>query len=193
MGDEPRIDEDTKVEAMESEDPAALHGDPDDAEEIAAGAALGFAPAAAAAPIPWRVAKALLTLRGQINALAPGRSKASDGTIGDTNHQNRNSDHNPHVIDGANGVVTALDITHDPAHGCDAGKVATSLHASRDPRIKYIIWNRKIAASYPVGAHGAWVWRTYGGSNPHTRHVHISVIGEKAKYDAQTPWTVGVV
>ena len=57
----------------------------------------------------WRLARSLETLRAQINALSPNRSKASDGTIGDAAHSARTSDHNP---DGG-GVVRALDLTHD--------------------------------------------------------------------------------
>ncbi len=43
----------------------------------------------------------------------PNRDKSSDGTIGDPAHQARNSDHNPNAY----GVVTAINITNDPAHG----------------------------------------------------------------------------
>ena len=68
----------------------------------------------------WRVAKSLDRLLDQVNQMAPGRSKASDGAIGDPRHQTQKSDHNPHVTDGSIGVVTARDITHDPKHGCDA-------------------------------------------------------------------------
>ena len=71
----------------------------------------------------WRVAKSLEHLRTQVNNAFPNRSKASDGTIGDISHQGRESDHNPWVVDAGIGVVTALDVTHDPAHGCDAGKL----------------------------------------------------------------------
>ncbi len=117
----------------------------------------------------WRLAPSLETLRAQIDAAWPKRNKASDGTIGDAAHAKRKdkSDHNPN----ARGVVCALDITHDPASGCDAGKIAAALRASRDPRIKYVIWNRKIFNSqlWP------WEWRDYHGENPHTKHVHISV------------------
>ena len=67
---------------------------------------------------PWRVAKSLLLLRNQVNRKAPNRSKVSDGTIGDKAHQSQNSDHNAWVKDGSVGVVTALDITHDPTDGC---------------------------------------------------------------------------
>jgi hypothetical protein len=125
----------------------------------------------------YRIAKSLATLRDQINALSPNRSKASDGWIGDAAHSARRSDHNP---DGS-GIVRALDITHDPAHGIDGDKLAAALIASRDPRIKYIIWNRRILS----GRAGpqAWVWRPYSGANPHTKHLHLSVVATAAGDD----------
>ena len=132
----------------------------------------------------WRVAESLQRLLEQVNQMAPGRSKASDGSIGDPRHQSRNSDHNPWVIDGNIGVVTARDITHDPAYGCVAQKIADSIVASRDPRVKYIIWNRLICNSKIQ----PWTWRRYTGANPHNKHVHISVVPEKAKYDSRADW-----
>lgn len=48
----------------------------------------------------WRIAESLQQLLDQVNQMAPGRSKASDGAIGDTSHQSRRSDHNPWVTDG---------------------------------------------------------------------------------------------
>jgi hypothetical protein len=145
---------------------------------------------AAAAPAPWRVAKALLTLRDQVNAMAPNRRKKSDGTIGDPAHATRASDHNPWVRDGASGVVTAMDITHDAPGGCDAGALAEAILASRDPRVKYVIFNRRIASHLQKGATAPFGWRPYGGSNPHTHHVHISVREEQTAYDATDPWTI---
>ena len=136
----------------------------------------------------WRVAKSLFKMRDQLNAKSPNRSKASDGFIGDLSHQQHNSDHNPHVKDGSVGVVTAFDVTHDPTHGCDAGKLADTLHAKRDSRIKYIIWNRRIANASAIGAHPAWEWRPYTGASPHTEHIHISVKGDKPHYDSTTAW-----
>lgn len=152
--------------------------------------ALEAAPQAAAAARPWRVAKALLTLREQVNAMAPNRRKKSDGTIGDAAHASRDSDHNPWVSDGSVGVVTAMDITHDPLGGCDAGALANALLASRDPRIKYVIFNRRIASHMRKGEAAPFEWRAYGGSNPHTQHVHISVREVKTAYDATDPWTI---
>lgn len=135
---------------------------------------------------PWRVAESLLTLRNQINALSPNRSKASDGTIGDAAHASRLSDHNPWVTDGGTGVVTAIDITHDPAHGIDSEKLAQALIASRDPRIKYVISNKRICAG--TDGPSPWVWRAYTGTNPHSKHVHLSVKSAKAHFDSKTPW-----
>lgn len=130
----------------------------------------------------WRLARSLETLRDQINKLAPGRSKASDGTIGDAAHSSRTSDHNP----DSRGVVCALDLTHDPEDGMDAQVLADVLVASRDPRIKYIIWNKQIVS--PTTS--PWKWRKYTGANPHTKHVHISVNGATVLADDVRPWAV---
>ena len=116
-----------------------------------------------------RLATSLVTLRTQVNELSPNRSRASDGWIGDPAHAARVSDHNP----DRNGIVHALDITHDPVNGVDSQKLADALVASRDDRIKYIISNRRIVSG-DLGP-SPWTWRSYSGSNPHTLHVHISV------------------
>ena len=161
-----------------------FHGDPDE-------------PAAAAPPGPpaseWRVAKSLLRLREQVNAKFPDRKKGSDGTIGDLNHCPGSSDHCPNITDGGIGVVTAMDITHDPAHGLDAGAVAEKLRLSHDPRIKYIISNGRIANFQALGGQPAFAWRTYTGANPHNKHFHISVrSGQDGPngYDTTTDWPI---
>lgn len=132
----------------------------------------------------WRVAKSLETLRSQVNTAHPDRRKDSDGTIGDEAHATRNSDHNPWVQDGSTGVVTALDITHDPAHGVDTYAIAETLRKNRDARLKYIISNRRIFSSQV----SPWEWRPYNGTNPHDQHVHISVLSDKKEYDDTSPW-----
>lgn len=127
-----------------------------------------------------RIAKSLGVLRDQINKMAPARRKTSDGWLGDPAHAARVSDHNPDSI----GIVRALDITHDPAHGVDAGAIADQLRRSKDQRIKYVISNRRIAS--PPG----WAWRSYSGSNPHTMHFHLSVV-KAAIADTVRPWAIG--
>jgi hypothetical protein len=138
----------------------------------------------------WRVAKSLLVLRDQLNRKTPGRDKVSDGTIGDPRHQARTSDHNPWVRDGSIGIVTGMDVTHNLVKGIDAGVLAEAIRSSRDPRVKYIIWNSQIANSAPTGGSAPWVWRPYSGSNKHTHHVHISVKPDKASYDSESLWGV---
>jgi len=133
-----------------------------------------------------RIAKSLDTLRSQVNAAYPTRSKVSDGWIGDAKHAASKSDHNPNSA----GVVTAFDVTHDPANGLDSGKLADTLVASRDPRIKYVISNKRICASYATGGSPPWTWRPYSGSNAHTKHVHVSVMGDAARYDDPGPWVI---
>lgn len=137
-------------------------------------------------PFNWRVAKCLLELRAEANEAWPHRSKASDGTIGDAGHETRDSDHNAWVRDGLMGVVTALDLTHDPANGCDAQRIVDALVELRDPRIKYIIWNRRIINSRVA----PWVWRSYSGDNPHDKHFHLSVLPDKPFYDDQRSWNI---
>jgi lysozyme family protein len=142
------------------------------------------------APRPWRVAAALKQLRAQADAAFPHRDKANDGTIGDAAHQSRASDHNPWVTDGGSGVVTAIDITNDPGHGCAAERIVEALRASRDRRIKYLIWNRRIANASAIGAVAPWTWRAYTGPSPHDHHFHLSVKADKALYDDDTPWSI---
>jgi hypothetical protein len=125
---------------------------------------------------PWRLALSLDTLRKQLNALFPNRSKASDGTIGDTAHSNRTSDHNPNSA----GVVTAMDLTHDPAHGVVGQKLAEAL--IKDRRVKYVIFSGKIWKARTR------VWEVYRGSNAHNHHVHVSVQGDSSLADSVTAW-----
>jgi hypothetical protein len=130
----------------------------------------------------WRVARSLEVLRDQINAAYPQRNKASDGTIGDAAHAASVSDHNP----DAGGVVRALDITHDPAHGCDIDRLTDELVASRDPRISYLIANGMI-----TGPNYGWVWTRYDGADPHTNHFHLSVVAD-GRADDPRPWAVAL-
>jgi len=136
----------------------------------------------------WRLAESLKALRTQLNEAYPQRRKSSDGTIGDEAHASRSSDHNPWVKDGATGIVTAIDLTHDPASGVDSQKLAEAILASRDERIKYVISNKRICS----GSDGPspWVWRKYTGSNPHNKHMHLSVKPDKDLYDKKTRWAV---
>lgn len=134
----------------------------------------------------WRVARSLDTLCHQIDECWPRRSRASDGSIGDAAHATRNSDHNPWLVIGGKGVVTARDFTHDPDCGFDAHAFAERLRLSRDPRIKYVISDRRLFSS----TLRPWEWRPYNGTNPHDKHTHVSVVADR-RCDDTRPW-VGV-
>lgn len=150
----------------------------------------------------WTVVPCLLTLRDEFNAVAPGRDKGADGTIGDSSHTS-SSDHTPdedsdvlrdHDPDSKN-EVHALDIdSTGPWPWSFDAKIkelaqrekADYEHPTIIGRLKYIIWNRKII-SRSWGWNG---WRDYTGSSTHTDHAHFS-----ARYDTQAesstrPWGV---
>lgn len=138
-----------------------------------------------------RLARALATVRDEVNARWPGRDKASDGWIGDPTHANRNSDHNPWVKDGNGvGVVRAFDF--DAGSGADTGIGLTiaehvrSLGQHGHPALghgSYVISARRIASP-----NSGWAWRNYTGSNPHVSHTHISVSLDQSGYDSTQAW-----
>lgn len=137
---------------------------------------------------PWRVARSLDVLLAQINAQAPKRSRASDGSIADDLHS-KSSDHYPKVTAGLGStpVVLARDFTHDPADGADMNVVAERLRRSKDPRIRYVIWNRRIFSGF--AGPQPWVWRGYDGDNPHDKHLHASVVAD-ARADNVSKWDI---
>lgn len=138
--------------------------------------------------ITWRPAYSLTTLFRQLDVLFPDRDRASDGTICDPATHSPDSDHCPHDFPGwGNDIVTAGDYTHDPASGADMGEVSEMLRLSRDPRIKYVIHNRRIFSA----TNAPWEWRPYTLPNPHTRHMHLSVIGARLADDTRE-WSITV-
>lgn len=138
----------------------------------------------------WRAMASLLTLRDQVNALAPNRATGADGLVGDAAHQQTNSDHNPHDVEGVGTqIVSALDLTHDPAGGFDSYRFAEVLRVNRDRRIKYVISNHRSFNG------DTWTWHAYSGPDPHTNHVHVSVnddgpVALNQLSDTRTPWNL---
>lgn len=148
----------------------------------------------------WIVVPCLLEGRDQMNARFPNRSKASDGTIGDTSHQASSSSHNPDLTgnpefrDGDNlDEVRAIDFTtelNDPSVTMEQ-VVQTWIERCRAglmPWVRYIIFRRRIWHKY----RNNYETRDYTGSDPHTGHVHVT-----ADWDADstggTDWGLGVI
>jgi hypothetical protein len=115
----------------------------------------------------WRLAKSIKTLLDQVNAEDPHRRKDSDGGIGDAAHASRSSDHNPYIVVKGQGVVRAFDFTHAPETGFDAYAFAEMLLKNKDPRVRYVISNRKIASG--KDGPSPWKWRPYSGSRSRVR------------------------
>lgn len=121
--------------------------------------------------VPAPACKAALA---QASRRWPGRRTSSDGICSSLTHQRQspNSDHD---------YGLAFDLSHDPAKGVDTYDLAERLRRVGDRRIKYVIsnsriWNPSISPN----------WRSYSGSNPHTQHLHVSVL---AKYrDDTSDW-----
>lgn len=139
----------------------------------------------------YRLAKSLVKLRTQLNALFPERDKESDGWIGNAEHASRSSDHNPWLKVNGVGVVTALDVDADIGYGVTCDMLRDALVRSKDRRIKYIIWRGKITSGWDGPA--AWVARHYSGPNRHTHHLHISVEDRDNLFDVDTDWILNLV
>jgi hypothetical protein len=133
----------------------------------------------------WYIAPSLVALRTEINRRWPNRDKSSDGALGDASHQARPSDHNPDW--SAGGVVRAIDVDKD---GLDVAELLAAL--TRDPRVAYVIYNRRMMRSYPktIGkrAYKAWEWAPYDGPSPHTGHVHVSILRTRPAETNTSAW-----
>jgi hypothetical protein len=131
------------------------------------------------------LAPCLRTLRKQFNENCPGRDTSSDGWIGDAKHAKTKSEHNPN----AEGIVRALDVDKDlNTPGITLKQVVDAICASRDKRVKYIIFNGKIT----VAGSDLQKWKKYTGRNAHTQHAHFSVFDGKSIHDA-SPWAFPVL
>jgi len=121
-------------------------------------------------PVAKKATPAAIAVLRQATAIAPSRMKASDGLLPSNSHikQNPNSDHN---------TGYAVDLTHDIKNGIDCAEIFKKLQD--DPRVKYLIFNRRI-----------WTPKDgvdiYTGSNPHVKHLHISIKDECGK--DTSPW-----
>jgi hypothetical protein len=143
----------------------------------------------------WIVVACLLKLRDEVNALAPGRDKGADGTIGDQAHADRTSDHNPdetgavpiHDADHTN-EVHALDITtelNEPGLSLETivQFILARCRSGAERRLRYIIFNHRIWK-----ADNDWRQEAYNLADPHTGHAHFSASYESALEASTASW-----
>jgi hypothetical protein len=147
----------------------------------------------------WILVPCLVTLRDEFDRIAPGRDKGADGSIADSAHKS-SSDHTPdedsdvlrdHDADIKN-EVHALDIdsTGPWPESFDtiikrlvAREKAEYESATVVGRLKYVIWNRRIASRS-----WGWTWSDFTGPDPHTNHAHFSARYTTAQESDTRPW-----
>jgi hypothetical protein len=120
-----------------------------------------------------RATPAAIAVLRQATALYPKRKKLSDGLLPSSAHikQSPNSDHN---------TGFAVDLTHDPKNGVDCVEIFEKL--KEDARVKYLIFQGKIWSKEKAKEGN----RKYTGSNPHNKHLHISINDGSA--NDTSPW-----
>lgn len=128
------------------------------------------------------VAPCLEKLREQLNTINPNRDKVSDGGLGDAAHASRASDHNP----DKDGIVCARDFTNNITRGIAGKELVKALTDNPDPRINYIIFDKKIT----VKGSNLQKWKEYNGANAHRHHVHISVFHDPKLRDSKKAWNL---
>jgi len=124
-------------------------------------------------PVAKKATPAAIAVLRQATAIAPLRMKASDGLLPSNAHlkQSPASDHNTGL---------AVDLTHDPKNGIDCEEIFEKL--KEDKRVKYLIFKRIIWSKEKSKLGN----RRYTGSNPHNKHLHISI--ESAMATDTSPW-----
>jgi hypothetical protein len=110
---------------------------------------------------------------------------AADGTVAGQGHylNSPKSDHTPDKV----GDVRAGDIGEVVED--DAFVVAEAIRLSKDPRLKYVIHERRMYSSYNHPNGPPYEWRSYSGSNPHSSHVHVSVY--RINQTDNSTWDIG--
>ena len=121
-------------------------------------------------PVAKKATPAAIAVLRQATKISPSRMKASDGLLPSKAHQaqNPNSDHN---------TGFAVDLTHDPARNIDCHEIYEEL--KKDKRVKYLIFKGQIW----MPGRGD---KPYTGSNPHNKHLHISIKDNCGNDDS--PW-----
>ena len=124
-------------------------------------------------PLAKKATPAAIADLQQATAQWPKRKKLSDGLLPSLAHQlqSPNSDHNTGL---------AVDLTHDPDNGVDCGVIFEKL--KEDQRVKYLIFKGKIWSKDKAKLGN----RKYTGSNPHNKHLHISINDDSA--NDTSPW-----
>jgi hypothetical protein len=143
----------------------------------------------------WILIPCLKAFFAEVDKIAPSRDRASDGSVGDTAHQEESSDHNPdetgnvpiHDADHVN-EVHAIDVDNTLNRSDLTMEMVVQFLLARcrsgaERRLRYMIYNRRIWS-----ASSGWVQKTYTGASPHTEHAHFSASYETALEASTASW-----
>lgn len=143
----------------------------------------------------------LLELADEFDEVGPSRSTESDGSIGDTAHQSRSSNHNRDDTSGSSTPqsdsdgdpdIRAIDVTDKGPwingftmqKGVD--KIVARCKSGQEKRLVEIIYN-----GYCWYASNGWNRKTYTGSNPHDKHAHFGAKADTGKLENdRSPWGI---
>lgn len=128
----------------------------------------------------WYKASWIPAFFAALDAVAPARDRASDGTVGDPAHMTGASGHNPDDTPGVSAERQDAD-TRPEVRAADAGSNLRSVvtmqrvvdailaYPPDRNRLIYIIFN-----GYIWSASNGWARAKYSGADQHTTHVHVS-------------------
>ena len=141
----------------------------------------------------------LVTLADEFDELGPARDHASDGSIGDQDHQARSSNHNRDDTAGSSTPQTDSDGEPDirAIDTDDSGPwvneftmqkgvdfIVGRCRSGVENRLVEIIYN-----GYAWYASNGWKRVKYTGANQHTEHAHFGAKADAGKLENDTrPW-----
>jgi hypothetical protein len=124
------------------------------------------------------LAPSLTLLFAELDAAWPNRFRGTDGWFRPARYCTRPSDHCP----GPDGRVRAIDFSNiriDPDWAVQ--------QIIKHPRVtNYVIWNRLIWSNWRNFAPATYT----GTSNPHTDHVHVSILHTEHAWSWQQGWGI---
>lgn len=130
------------------------------------------------------LARTLRILRdNNINVKWPKRNRTSDGWIGDEEHAQRSSDHNPN----SRGIVDAIDVDSTTRmigavrYGIHVPTVIASMITH--PATHYVIHNGRI-----MNRDDKYLPHRYNGTNRHEKHIHDSIRQYASVENSGTPY-----
>lgn len=143
----------------------------------------------------WILIACLKQLFAEFDRIAPDRGHESDGSIGDTAHQQEVSDHNDDEV----GKVPIHDADHiHEVHAIDVDTdlrvpgltmetvvqhVLSRCRSGAENRLRYVIYYRRIWE-----ADNGWRERAYTGASAHTEHAHFSASYDTDKEASTASW-----